>query len=137
GYAELGRLGISNRPSPEIGITYFVTRVYATYELPATQVEQATSATEGKQVTDQVAVSVALGSRQHRVGSGPVIKVTKREDGVLRIFLGDGQKIPALAVLDHATLVRRSGYDDARTILKALRAKYEGVFAASIRLPGG
>jgi hypothetical protein len=70
----------------------------------------------------------SLGNRVYRLDKGDAVVVDHNEDLVLRAFLKS-------AALDHMRLVDQSGVVNAQKILGNLTKKYEGRFAAAIRLP--
>jgi hypothetical protein len=68
------------------------------------------------------------GDQRYQVGRRKV-EVTGREDNVLQAFL-DWPRLGKKRLED------RSGEDDPVTVLRRLRKKYDGLFAAVISLPG-
>jgi hypothetical protein len=79
---------------------------------------------------DAVQPIVALGARQYRIGHTRPVVVDEFEDNVLQTFL-------ELRTMDQPTLEDLSGVHHAPKVLKRLREKYGGMFAAAITLPGG
>jgi hypothetical protein len=69
-----------------------------------------------------------VGERQYRVGKWSGL-VSDAEDDVLQTFVDQ----PAQ---DRATLMARSGREDPGRVLRDLRKKYGGVFAAAVHPPG-
>jgi hypothetical protein len=90
-----------------------------------------------KEVKGSPCKIIALGDSTYRVNEGEPIKVTEREDLLLRSFL-------AKSPLTKTELEKATGIagEDAVTVLRSLKgtekrpAKYKGAFAASIRMPG-
>src|SRR5262249_8839191 len=89
-------------------------------------------------VSTEVNPIIALGDRCYRVGQSEPLRVEDREDAVLQGFL----RSPAMSKPKLASVI---GYE-AETVIAILRAlkgtprrpaKYSGVFAAAITLPGG
>jgi hypothetical protein len=81
---------------------------------------------------------VSLGGGRYRVGRFDPIKVTQREDWVLTAFV---RKSP-LTKGELADLIAEIEPEDAVGVLRSLKgtkkrvAKYNGLFANAIRLPG-
>jgi hypothetical protein len=78
---------------------------------------------------------VYCGGRQYSIGDYEPITLTETEDMVLKGFLGDPPKTPALRTMNKPTLCTRSGVEHAPRILKKLRSKYDARFESAISLP--
>jgi hypothetical protein len=74
-------------------------------------------------------VLVSHGTRQYAIGKHDAIAVTRTEDVVLQAFL----VTPAMT---DPTLKAKTNEDDPGKILRRLRKKYKGIFAAAITTPG-
>jgi hypothetical protein len=69
------------------------------------------------------------GNEIYSINDSEPLKVLPTEDAVLTAFLTQ-------SAMDKDELDRRSGYTDARKILKNLKVRYNGRFAPAISFPG-
>jgi hypothetical protein len=75
---------------------------------------------------------IAVGERNYQIGDSRPIKVTDREDTVLRTFIES-------PTMEYDELADKSGLDPAAAVrvLRGLTTKYKGLFGTAIHLPGG